>query len=105
MSRQHCLISFDATKGIVYIADLSTNGTWINGVRLPSKKLGKVMLSHGDELLLRDPGSGDTEFGYICNLKEVSVRENVKLEAPRRLVSPEEQSVAKGLGGGDFMMR
>jgi len=98
VSRHHCLISFDANKGVVYIADLSTNGTFLNGTRLPSKKLGKVLLSHGDEILFRDPGSGDTEFGYICNLKEVSVRPEVKFQAPMRLLTAEEQSLgSRGL--------
>jgi len=78
VSRHHCLLSFDAAKGAVYVTDLSTNGTFLNGTRLPSKKLGKVLLSHGDELLLKDPKSGDMEFGFICNLKEVRVRADQK---------------------------
>jgi len=98
VSRHHCLLSFDSAKGSVYITDTSTNGTFLNGTRLPSKKLGKVLLSHGDELLLKDPKQGDQEFGYTCNLIEVRVREEVKLEAPRRLISPDEMSVAKNLG-------
>jgi len=98
VSRHHCLLSFDAAKGAVYVTDLSTNGTFLNGTRLPSKKLGKVLLSHGDELLLKDPKQGDMEFGYICNLKEVRVRPDVKLDAPRRLIAPEEASVARAEG-------
>merc|ERR1719401_3335667 len=95
VSRHHCVISFDAAKGSVYVADLSTNGTFLNGIRLPSKKLGKVILSHGDELLLRDPASGDAEFGYICNVNTISVREEVKLQAPMRILTAEEMSVAR----------
>ena len=30
------------------------NGTFLNGKRLPPKASAKVMLSHGDELLLQD---------------------------------------------------
>lgn len=97
VSRHHCVISFEPAKGGIYVADLSTNGTYLNGVRLPSKKLaGKVLLSHGDELLFKDPAAGDAEFGYICNLNEISVKAEVRLEAPRRLLTPEEQSTAIG---------
>merc|ERR1712194_947968 len=94
-SRHHCCITFEPAKGVVYIVDLSTNGTFLNGTRLPSKKLGKVILSHGDEVLFRDPKSGDTEFGYICNLTEVSSRQKMNYEAPRRILTPEEQSITK----------
>jgi len=97
VSRHHCLVSLDAGKGVVYVTDLSTNGTYLNGRRLPSKKLGKVLLSHGDELLLKDPQTDD-EFGFICNLKEVSIAKEMKFEPPRRLLSPEEQSTTRGLG-------
>eukprot|EP00415_Alexandrium_ostenfeldii_P004728 UN4728 len=100
VSRHHCLLSFDEAKGAVYVTDLSTNGTYLNGTRLPSKKLGKVLLSHGDELLLKDPKTGDMEFGFICNLKEVRVQQEVRLEAPRRLLSPDESSMTKSLGEG-----
>mmetsp|Transcript_57752 Transcript_57752/g.137472 ORF Transcript_57752/g.137472 Transcript_57752/m.137472 type:complete len:309 (-) Transcript_57752:42-968(-) len=96
-SRQHCVLSYDASKGAVYVADLSTNGTWLNGKRLPSRKLGKVLLSHGDELLLKDPDSGDMEFGYMCNLKEMSVRTDTDLKAPRRLLTAEESALGKGV--------
>merc|ERR1711920_21675 len=72
VSRQHCCLSFDEGKGAVYVTDLSTNGTFLNGTRLPSKKLGKVLLSHGDELLLHNPASSNAEFGYIVNLNVVS---------------------------------
>ena len=43
------------------IIDCSTNGTYLNGLRLPPKTTGKVLLSHGDELLLQDPNNGDQE--------------------------------------------
>lgn len=92
ISRQHCLLELDEDRGAVYILDCSTNGTFLNGTRLPSKTVGKVMLSHGDEVLLKDPGGGDQEFGYIVNIEELHVREEVKLEAPRRLLTADEMS-------------
>merc|ERR1712113_1031962 len=92
ISRQHCVLELDPDRGSVYAIDCSTNGTFLNGIRLPSKTVGKVLLSHGDELLLKDPTSGEQEFGYIVNLNELNVRPHVKLEAPRRLLTPEEMS-------------
>lgn len=70
VSRVHVRLEFDAKKGGVYVADCSTNGTFLNGVRLPQRKAGSVLLSHGDELLLKDPAGGDAEFGYMVNLKD-----------------------------------
>jgi len=92
VSRQHCVLELDSERGSVYILDCSTNGTYLNGRRLPGKSAGKVLLSHGDELLLKDPSSGDQEYGYIVNLNELHVKETVKLEAPRRLLTQEELS-------------
>merc|ERR1719188_334089 len=93
VSRQHCILSLDEQKGGVFVTDLSTNGTYLNGVRLPSKKQGKVLLSHGDELLFKDPkGGDDVEFGYMCNLQEMRVKEAVKLQAPRRIVTNDEMN-------------
>jgi len=70
------------------VLDLSTNGTFLNGIRLPGKQVGKVLLSHGDELLLKDPAGGEQEFGYIVNLQEVFARDETKFAAPRRLLTP-----------------
>merc|ERR1712048_31292 len=81
VSRQHCVLELDPDKGAVYILNCSTNGTFLNGVRLPSKESGKVILSHGDELLLKDPQNGEQEFGYIVNIEELHVKEEVKLQA------------------------
>merc|ERR1719373_1366159 len=92
ISRQHCVLELDPERGAVYILDCSTNGTFLNGRRLPSKTAGKVLLSHGDELLLKDPGSGEPEFGFIVNINELHVRAEVKLEAPRRLLTQDEIS-------------
>jgi len=67
VSRHHCVLELDSGRGAVYVLDCSTNGTFLNGKRLPQKKRGKVLLSHGDELLLKDPQQ-DAEFGYMVNL-------------------------------------
>lgn len=91
ISRQHCILELDPERGAVYVIDCSTNGTFLNGIRLPSKTVGKVLVSHGDELLFKDPASGEQEFGYILNITELHVRPEVKLEAPRRLLTPEER--------------
>merc|ERR1719237_1564154 len=92
MSRHHAVLQFDVERGAVYILDCSTNGTFLNRVRLPSQKAGKVLLSHGDELLFKDPAGGDQEFGYIVNLNELNVKYQKKLEGPRRILTPEEMS-------------
>lgn len=88
VSRQHCILELDADRGAVYVHDVSTNGTFLNGVRLPAQQAGKVLLSHGDELLFKDPATGVREFGYIVNLEEIGVKAESKLEGLRRLVSP-----------------
>jgi len=95
ISRQHCALELDSERGAVYAIDCSTNGTFLNGIRLPSKQVGKVLLTHGDELLFKDPASGEQEFGYIVNLQELQVREEARLEAPRRLLTPEEHSTSR----------
>lgn len=71
VSRRHCVIDLDHHRGGVYIVDLSTNGTYLNGRQLPNKSGGKVVLMHGDELLLKNPQQGHTEFGYIVNLQQI----------------------------------
>lgn len=90
VSRQHCVLELDAERGAVYIVDCSTNGTYLNGRRLPSKQSGKVIISHGDEILLKDPSSGDSEYGYIVNINELHVQERQKLEAPKRILTQDE---------------
>jgi pSer/pThr/pTyr-binding forkhead associated (FHA) protein len=92
ISRQHCMLELDAERGAVYVIDMSTNGTFLNGLRLPSSSVGKVLLSHGDELLLKNPAAGDGEYGYIVNLIEQVVRQPKKYEAPRRILSAQEAS-------------
>lgn len=90
VSRVHCMIELDSDRGAVYVLDCSTNGTFLNGRKLPSKSSGKVLLSHGDDLLLKDPGAGDQEFGFIVNIQELHVKEEVKLVAPRRILTTDE---------------
>merc|ERR1712151_551162 len=68
ISRQHFVLELDMAKGVVYIVDLSTNGTFLNGKRLPQKKRGKIMVSHGDELMLKDPNQNGIDLGYLVNL-------------------------------------
>eukprot|EP00440_Ansanella_granifera_P063844 gb/GFBE01069216.1/.p1 GENE.gb/GFBE01069216.1/~~gb/GFBE01069216.1/.p1 ORF type:complete len:321 (+),score=57.32 gb/GFBE01069216.1/:1-963(+) len=98
VSRQHCVLELDPERGAIYAIDCSTNGTFLNGIRLPPKTSGKVLVSHGDELLLADPMGGDQEFGYIVNITELSVREEVKIQAPRRILTSEEAATV----GRDF---
>lgn len=71
ISRAHVVLEFMPSKGAVYIADVSTNGTFLNGVRLPPKSSGKVLVWHGDELLFPEPGKDvrNLEFGYMVNLE------------------------------------
>eukprot|EP00434_Breviolum_minutum_P036191 symbB.v1.2.032061.t1/scaffold3798.1/size50166/1 len=54
ISRSHAQLELDLDKGALYILDLSTNGTFLNAVRLP--KTGKVALFHGDDLSFPEPG-------------------------------------------------
>merc|ERR1711957_201947 len=95
VSRAHVSIEYDPVKGLLYVCDCSTNGTFLNGVRLPSKIKGKVLLSHGDELLLKDPSGPQSEFGYIVNLSFLQPRAETILKASRR--RPPE-----GMGGDDY---
>lgn len=98
ISRFHCVLELDSERGAVYVVDCSTNGTFLNGIRLPSKTVGKVLCSHGDDLTFKDPASGEQEFGYTLNIIDLHVKPEVKLEAPRRLLTPEEMASS----GRDF---
>merc|ERR1711918_66944 len=87
VSRRHCTLQFDGSKGGVYAIDSSTNGTFLNGLALPPKNSGKVLLSHGDELILKtkeqDPKQ---EFGWIVSISVLAVKKEEVLTAPRRIV-------------------
>lgn len=78
LSRSHVILEFVPSKGTLYAIDVSTNGTYLNGVRLPSKSSGKVAMFHGDELTFPEPskdgkvgGFKAGEFGYMVNLEFV----------------------------------
>jgi len=102
VSRSHCVLQFDPTKSAIYVVDYSTNGTYLNGLKLPAAKLGKVVLSHGDELLLKDPATGDQEFGYVINLMDLSRRdEDSVMRFTNRLMSPSEKAAMYQSGGRD----
>ncbi|CAE7568580.1 unnamed protein product, partial [Symbiodinium pilosum] len=51
ISRIHARFELVPHRGALYIIDLSTNGTFLNGVRLPAKASGKVACFHGDEVV------------------------------------------------------
>lgn len=98
ISRKHCIIEFDVNKGAVYVIDASTNGTFLNGIRLPAKMSGKVMLSHGDDLVLKDAKVDPAqEFGWVINITELWEGKEIILQAPRRLLGESEKD---GGGGG-----
>ena len=59
-------IELDIERRGVYVIDASTNGTFLNGRKLPPKQSAKVLLIHGDELNLHGPTS---EFGFMVNLR------------------------------------
>jgi hypothetical protein len=93
VSRTHCILEFDEERGGVYVHDCSTNGTFLNNIKLPAQQSGKVLLSHGDELLFKDPRDGKTEFGYIVSLYDIVVQEEQKFTGPRRLLTTEEMNM------------
>eukprot|EP00392_Amoebophrya_sp_AT5.2_P005151 g5160.t1 len=70
ISRDHCVLEYDHRKGGVYVLDVSTNGTYLNGKRLPAKK--RIFVCHGDEICFKNAevggGGRDSEFGYVVNL-------------------------------------
>jgi len=73
MSRKHCTITFEPDKGAVYVQDLSTNGTYFNGKRLPrppykNPQDARVRVFHGDELFFRLRSDDVEELGYVINL-------------------------------------
>ena len=87
VSRQHCILELDVQRGAVYIIDTSTNGTFLNGTALPAKSSSKVLLSHGDDLVLKGPQHDpNREFGWVVNISEMVVKEQEELQAPRRIV-------------------
>lgn len=71
ISRAHLVLEFKPDKGALYVIDVSTNGAFLNGVKLPSKSSGRVVLWHGDELLFPEPNKevNALEFGFMVNLE------------------------------------
>jgi len=77
VSRKHCTLTFEPEKGAVYVQDLSTNGTYFNGKRLPrppykNPQDARVRVFHGDELFFKLREKDAEELGYIINLMELS---------------------------------
>lgn len=63
LSRKHCTITFEPDKSACYVQDLSTNGTYFNGKRLPrppykNPQDARVRVFHGDELFFRPASLG-----------------------------------------------
>merc|ERR1712224_1194493 len=87
VSRRHCVLELDAERGAVYVIDTSTNGTYLNSELLPSKSSAKILVSHGDDLVLKqkehDP---NREFGWIVNVTELAIKQEVTYTGPRRIV-------------------
>merc|ERR1711976_1043994 len=76
VSRKHCTITFEPERGACYVQDLSTNGTYLNGKRLPrppykNPQDARVRLFHGDELFFRLRSEETEELGYVVNLVEL----------------------------------
>ncbi|CAK8986548.1 unnamed protein product [Durusdinium trenchii] len=77
LSRKHCTVTFEPEKGACYVQDVSTNGTYLNGKRLPRPPFknpadARVRLFHGDELLFKLRTDDAEELGYVINLVELS---------------------------------
>jgi hypothetical protein len=77
ISRKHCTITFEPEKGTCYVQDLSTNGTYLNGKRLPRPPYknptdARVRLFHGDELMFKMRADETEEMGYVVNLHGLS---------------------------------
>jgi len=73
LSRKHCTITFEPDKGAAYIQDLSTNGTFLNGRRLPkppykSVQDARVRVVHGDEVSIRRKSEEVEELGWMVNI-------------------------------------
>ena len=81
------MLELDATRGAVYIIDTSSNGTFLNNKALPAKSASKVILSHGDDLVLK-PADTDPnrEFGWVVNMTEMAIKADVVMSGPRRLI-------------------
>lgn len=77
LSRKHCTITFEPDKGACYLQDLSTNGTYLNGKRLPrppykNPQDARVRIFHGDEVFFRLKSEDAEELGFVVNLMPLS---------------------------------
>lgn len=78
ISRKHCTLSFEPEKGACYVQDMSRNGTYLNGKRLPrppfkNKQDARARVLHGDELMFRLRAAEESEeLGYVVNLLELN---------------------------------
>eukprot|EP00933_Yihiella_yeosuensis_P023566 TRINITY_DN18354_c0_g2_i4.p1 TRINITY_DN18354_c0_g2~~TRINITY_DN18354_c0_g2_i4.p1 ORF type:complete len:632 (-),score=175.09 TRINITY_DN18354_c0_g2_i4:192-2087(-) len=77
VSRKHCTVTLEPEKGACYVQDLSTNGTYLNGKRLPRPPYknpsdARLRLFHGDELLFKTRSEDGEELGFVVNLLELS---------------------------------
>lgn len=89
VSRKHCILELDAERGGVFVIDTSTNGTFLNNERLPAQGSSKVLLSHGDDLVLKHPDHDpNREFGWVVNMTEIAAKgDDTVLQAPRRIIN------------------
>jgi len=79
VSRQHATI-MQTPKGVVIQDEGSTNGTWVNGVKLP--KNGKHLLRHSDTIILgkvesenSDQSASFTFWDHLNSLPEINLPE------------------------------
>eukprot|EP00929_Paragymnodinium_shiwhaense_P107318 TRINITY_DN73409_c0_g1_i1.p1 TRINITY_DN73409_c0_g1~~TRINITY_DN73409_c0_g1_i1.p1 ORF type:complete len:629 (+),score=194.12 TRINITY_DN73409_c0_g1_i1:79-1887(+) len=74
ISRKHCTITLDVEKSACYVQDLSTNGTFLNGKRLPRPPYkhpqdARIRVFHGDELMFKLRSEDTEELGFIVNIE------------------------------------
>ena len=70
-SKNHCTLTFDSQSNVCSIIDTSTNGTWVNHVRLVKGK--STQIKHKDLIIVaRDINGIDIENYFVfeksCNL-------------------------------------
>ena len=58
ISKKHCEVYYDSLEDLIYITDLSTNGTWVNGYKLNPNQVYSV-----------DKGSVVTLANQKCSFK------------------------------------
>lgn len=63
VSGKHCSITADKDSGIFTLIDLSTNGTFVNGQKIPSGEPFKI--SSGDKIYLLNDEAEGTKVGFV----------------------------------------